>query len=336
MLTNFGSTPLTSASILYKIDGSIPAVFNWTGALNPGDTINVNLPQITAGDGFHQFICYTELPNGAQEGYTFNDTTKSNFIVAALPSVTGDLSESFDGNVFPPAGWALNSSSIYQWGQTSLAHFSGTGSAVRNNYLDSQIGAFYNLDLPMIHIAIGTHPVLDFEYADAMYPGYYGDTLQVLISTDCGTNWQTLFNKGGIALQTTTSTIYPFYPQSSAEWKQESFSLAADTGDVLIRFRNVCGFSNNLYLDDVNVSFPTGIVQNNSSEKFSVYPNPASYDINISGLPINSEIRISDLTGKLLLTQKTLNTLTKIDIQQLQQGIYILSSGLAVKKIVKM
>lgn len=121
----------------------------FVGALNPGDTIDVNLPQITAGVGSHQFICYTELPNGAQEGYTFNDTTKSNFIVTALPSVTGDLSESFDGNVFPPAGWALSSSSIYQWGQTPLAHFSGTGSAVRSNYIDSQIGAFYNLDLPI-------------------------------------------------------------------------------------------------------------------------------------------------------------------------------------------
>jgi D-alanyl-D-alanine carboxypeptidase len=336
MLTNFGSAMLTSASILYKIDGDAPAVFNWNGALNPGNTINVNLPQITAGDGSHQFICYTELPNGAPEGYTFNDTTKSNFIVTALPSVTGDLSESFDGDVFPPAGWALNSSSIYQWGQTSLARFSGTGSAVRNNYIDSQIGAFYNLNLPMIHIASGTHPVLDFEYAYALYPDYYRDSLQVLISTDCGTNWQTLFNKGGTALQTATSTIYSFYPQSSAEWKQESFSLETFPGDVLIRFHERCGYGNNLYLDDVNVSFPTGIVENNSSEKFSVYPNPASYDINISGLPINSEIRISDLTGKLLLTQKTLNTLTKIDIQQLQQGIYILSSGLAVKKIVKM
>ena len=139
-----------------------------------------------------------------------------------------------------------------------------------------------------------------------------------------------------MALQTALSTIYPFYPQSSAEWKQESFSLAADTGDVLIRFRSVCGYGNNLYLDDVNISFPTGNVENNSPGKFSVYPNPASDNITISGVPVNSEIQISDLTGKVLVTQKTLNTLTKIDINQFQQGIYIVRSGLAVKKIVKM
>jgi CubicO group peptidase (beta-lactamase class C family) len=336
VLTNFGSAPLTSANIIYKIDEDVPAVFSWTGTLNPGDTIIVNLPQITAGNGFHQFICYTELPNGAPEGYTFNDRSKSNFNVATLPSMIGVLSESFDGNVFPPAGWALNSSSIYQWGRTPLARFIGTGSAVRCNYMDSQKGAFYNLDLPMIHIAAGTHPVLNFEYAYAAYSSSYCDSLQVLISTDCGTNWQTLFNKGCIALQTAPSTIYAFYPQSGAEWKHESFPLAAYTGDVLIRFRSVCGYGNNLYLDDVNVSFPAGIVENNSSEKFSVYPNPASYDINISGLPINSEIQISDLTGKLLMTQKTMNILTKIDIQQLQQGIYFVRSGLKVKKIVKM
>lgn len=336
LLTNFGNTPLTSVNIFYRIDGGVPSVFNWSGAVNPGDTINVDLPQISVEDGSHQLICYTELPNGAPEGYTYNDTTKSNFIVAALPSLTGDLSESFDGNVFPPSGWALSSSSIFQWGQTSCAHFSGTGSAVRCNYMDSQIGAFYNLDLPMIHITSGTHPVLDFEYAYAIHSSSYCDSLQVLISTDCGTNWQVLFNKGCFALQTVPPTMYPFYPQTSAEWKQESFPLEAYTGDVLIRFRSVCGWGNNLYLDDVNVSFPEDIVLNSPSEKFSVYPNPTSCDINIFGLPVNSEIRISDLTGKLLLTQKTSNTLTKIDIRHLQPGIYILMSSPAVIKIVKL
>jgi D-alanyl-D-alanine carboxypeptidase len=335
MLTNFGSAPLTSASILYKIDGGIPAVFNWAGALNPGDTINVNLPQITAGDGSHQFICYTELPNGAPEGYTFNDTTKSNFIVAALPSMIGDLSESFDSNVFPPAGWGLNSFSVYQWGQTSLAHFSGTGSAVRSNYIDSQTGAFYNLDLPMIHVASGTHPVLNFEYAYAPYSSSYCDSLQVMISTDCGTNWQTLFNKGCIELQTAPPTIYPFYPQSGAEWKQESFSLAADTGDVLIRFRNVCGFGNNLYLDDVNVSFPVGTVVYNSPEPFSIYPNPASSVLHVSGLPLNTEIYLTDIAGRSLISVKTRDVSTVIDLGWLPDGIYILRTPFGSKKIVK-
>jgi len=281
-------------------------------------------------------MCFTELPNGMQEGYTFNDTAKSNFIFATLPSVIGELSENFEGVDFPPAGWALNSSLNYPWGKTTLAHFNGNSSAVRSNYNDSLTGTLHNLDMPMIHVAGGTHPRLNFVYAYAPYPNIFCDSLQILMSTDCGTNWQMLFSKGSYELQTAPPTINAFCPQSSAEWKQESFSLATDTGDVLIRFRNVCGFGNNLYLDEVNISFPADVMKNNPSETFSIYPNPADDDITISGLPANSEIQISDFTGKLLMIKKAQNPLTKIDIQQLQPGVYIFYSALGIKKIVKM
>ena len=339
VLSNFGSAPLTSAQINSRIDNGSPVSVSWTGTLGPGDTINVALPQMTTDEGFHAFTCYTSHPNGSQEGYTFNDTTKSNFIVNSLPSLISELYEGFDSDIFPPAGWAKSSSStsspFLHWGQTQLARYSGSGSAVKANYIDFNTGAFYDLDLPLIHVAAGTHPIIEFKYAYALYPGFFGDSLQVSISTDCGTTWQNVYNKGGIELQTAPSTVYPFYPQSPAEWKQESVSLAADTGDVLIRFRIVCGYSNNLYLDDVNVHFPVGTVAYNSPEPFSIYPNPASYEIKIFGVPVNTEIMISNLTGQLLLTQKTMNTHTKINIEKLSKGVYILRSTIGVKKFVK-
>lgn len=190
-LKNFGSAPLTSARINSRIDNGTPDSFNWSGTVGPGDTINVTLPEMTTGAGFHAFICYTSLPNGSPEGYTFNDTTKSNFIVNSLPSPISELHEGFDSDVFPPAGWAKSPSSnsypFLHWGQTPLARYSGSGSAVKANYLDFNTGAIYDLDLPLIHVAAGTYPVIDFMYAHALYPGYFGDTLQVSISTDCGT-----------------------------------------------------------------------------------------------------------------------------------------------------
>lgn len=335
-LTNFGSSPLTSVTINYKIDSGTPSLFNWSGALGSGDTASVDLPQISVGGGSHVFTCYTTLPEGVPEGYTWNDTTRSNFIINDLPVVLSEIDESFDGTVFPPAGWAMNSSTVFQWGQTSLAHYSGTGSAAKTNYIDNNIGAKYDLDMPLIHIAAGTHPEFQFDYAYALYPGYDGDSLQVFISNNCRNTWQTLFNKGGESLATASPTIDPFYPQTNGDWKHESFSLAADTGDVLIRFRDVCGWGNLVYLDDVKVSFPTGIVDVKSSDNFTVYPNPTVDAININGLPVNSEIQISDLTGKLLMTQKTVNNLTKVDIGMLSKGIYILRSAKGIKKIVKL
>ncbi len=334
-LTNFGSAALTSVQINYMIDGVIPAVYNWAGTLGSGDTVNVILPQVTAGEGYHIFTCYTTLPNGAPEGITYNDTTRSNFIVNISPSVLTELSEGFDGTVFPPACWAVSSSALEQWGQTSLAHFSGTGSVVRANYFGN-IGSRFDLDMPKIHVATGTHPELQFDYSYAIYPGYYSDSLQVFISPDCGTTWLPLFNKGGLQLSTSPATYSSFYPQTDAEWFHESISLASYAGDVLIRFRDVCGWSNNLYLDDVKVSFPTGIADKKPNESFTVYPNPTSDAINISGLPAGSEIQISDLSGKLLVSQRTGNDPATINISRLHQGIYILRSAYGVKKVVKL
>ncbi len=338
MLTNFGSDSLTSANILFRIDGGEPAVYYWSGLLSPGDTMQVDLPQINAEEGSHQFTCFTNLPNGAQEGYTFNDTVKSTFISVSLSSGIVSLSESFDDQFFPPAGWVLNSSSIFQWGHTPLAHFSGTGSAVRSNYMDNHTGASYNIDLPVIHISAGSHRVLDFKYAYAPYSSSYCDSLQVLISNDCGSSWQTLFNKGCMALQTAPPTIYAFYPQSNDDWKQESFSLEAYAGDALIRFRSVCGYGNNLYLDDVNISFPAGAVENNSVGKLAVYPNPAFGKITIlaSG---EGRLFILNASGRLILQMEITGPATTFDISALSGGVYIAKVvgeyGVQVGKFIK-
>jgi len=334
-LTNFGSATLTSSSIHYKIDAGTASVYAWSGSLATGDTVNVVLPQVSTGDGYHVFTCYTTLPNGAPDGNAYNDTTKSNFIVNASGPAISVLSEGFDTTVFPPAGWCTNSSSYLQWGQSSLARFSGSGSAVMNNYLGFT-GAIYDLDLPYLQIGNGTNPSLDFDYAYAMYPGLYGDSLKVLISADRGTTWQTLFNKGGNSLHTTSNSSAPFYPQTSNQWKHESFSLGTFPGDVLIRFRSVCGHSNNLWIDNVSVSFPTGITDTKPSGEFTVYPIPASDIINISGLPLNSEIQLTDLTGKLLMGRRVLNSIFTLDIRGLQPGVYVLRSNCGVKKIIKM
>ena len=335
-LTNFGSATLTSASIQYKIDEGTASVYTWSGSLATGDTVNVVLPQISAGDGYHVFTCYTTLPNGVQDGNAYNDTTKSNFIVNASGPAISVLSEGFDTTVFPPAGWCTNSSSYLQWGHSSLARFSGSGSVVMNNYLGF-IGAIYDLDLPYLQIGNGTNPSLDFDYAYAMYPGgYYGDSLKVLISTDCGITWQIIFNKGGNSLHTTSNSTAPFYPQTSSQWKHESFPLGGFPGNVLIRFRSICGNSNNLWIDNVNVSFPAGITDKKPYGEFSVYPNPASDVINISGLPMNSEIQLTDLTGKLLMEQVATNSILTLEIHGLQPGVYVLRSSYGVRKIIKL
>jgi D-alanyl-D-alanine carboxypeptidase len=271
-LINLGIAPLTSVTINCKIDEGTPLSFNWTGALNPGDSVNVVLPGVPAGDGIHMFSCFTTLPNGMPDGNIYNDTRLSNFVNNASPPVIAELNESFEGLVFPPAGWTLNSSSMFQWGQTQLGRYDGINSLAKTNYNDMAIGSCYDLETPLLNISGEYNTDFSFQYAYAMYPGY-ADSLQVAVSQDCGATWQNLFNEGGDDLATSEDVEGQFYPQTE-DWRLVNFSLSPYEGDLLIRYRIVCGFSNNLYIDDVKVDQLTSTKENAPIAGSNVFPNP--------------------------------------------------------------
>lgn len=333
-LTNFGSDSLTTVNINYNIDAGLPLVFNWSGVLSTGKSVDVTLPAINATNGSHTFISYTSSPNGGIEGYTFNDTSRSQFIVNLSGGLFPPFSESFEGAVFPPTGWVKNSNAFFHWGQTSLASFNSNYSAVKCNYLDYNDGSFYDLDMPLIDISNTSNPTLFFDYAYTHYPGYY-DTLHILISTDCGLSWQTLFYKGGDTLMTAPTTTDVFYPDAN-QWSHETIPLDSYTGDVLIRFRVIAGYGNNLYLDNVIIDQTIGISHVASNESgVSVYPNPATNMVNIEGLPPDSEFQIANVTGKILLTGKTEKAKNSINISHLPKGVYFLMTQKGAKKILK-
>ncbi len=57
----------------------------------------------------------------------------------------------------------------------------------------------------------------------------------------------------------------------------------------------------------------------------SIYPNPVSNTLNIKRLKGNENIRIYDVTGRLLIQQKAENTSPTISLDQLGAGVYFLS-----------
>ena len=335
VLNNSGSDPLTSAGINYFFDQDPAAVFSWTGSLGPDEALELTLPALITVDGAHTFTCYTSSPNGGPDGYNFNDTVTSDFIVNTEPALEAPFLESFDGEDFPPDGWSQGSHIMHDWGETSLASYSGTGSAVRSNYWDGWVGMHYDLDMPLLDISGGTNAELAFRYAYAWYPGNNLDSMQVFISSDCGGSWDTLFNKGGWKLATSPNTYDLFFPKVPGDWKEESFSLTEYTGEVLIRFRSVCGYGNNLYLDDVMVSLAVGDEDIPQAPAFSIFPNPVESELHVTGLQTNTEIYVTDITGKLLMRAKIEDDTSVIDLSWLPEGIYILRTPSGSRKIVK-
>jgi hypothetical protein len=79
-IKNNGSTTLTSASIVYDVDGGSSSTYNWTGSLTTGASSTVNLSAMTiSSSGSHTFNVSISNPNGQTDGNLNNNQGSSGF-----------------------------------------------------------------------------------------------------------------------------------------------------------------------------------------------------------------------------------------------------------------
>ena len=78
-------------------------------------------------------------------------------------------------------------------------------------------------------------------------------------------------------------------------------------------------------------------VEELESSKVNLYPNPTNNIINIEGLNKNENnpIQVFDVQGKLVIT-KTISEKGKIDLSELNKGVYVIKIGEVAQRIVKM
>ncbi|MFM1744957.1 MAG: hypothetical protein RLZZ630_894, partial [Bacteroidota bacterium] len=334
---NAGADTLTSLDINYLIDNNTPAVFNWTGTLPSLSSVQLTLPAQTALPGPHTFTAYTSNPNGVTDLNPANDSASTNFTVLtsgqALP-----YSEGFEG-AFPPNGMQLiNPDGGFTWEQTTAAFKSGSKSAFINNYDYNANGQVDELILPNFDLGTAVSPTMSFWLAYRLYTNpsttpNYSDTLEVQVSTDCGATYTSIYKKFGIPLVTTPTpynTSAAYVPIAS-HWRRDSIDLSTYSAfnNVVLKFKHITDYENNLYLDDINLgsNATTGVGEQSGSTLLRVYPNPAGSQLNIDLSAWNTQdlsLRIVDLTGRLISEQSSLpgSGVFVLDISNLAQGMY--------------
>jgi PKD repeat protein len=78
-LKNRGANVLTSVDIEYYVDAETPQVYNWTGNLLTGTTVEITLPVYTTTSGIHTFFVNSTNPNGTVDDFTSNDSKNVTF-----------------------------------------------------------------------------------------------------------------------------------------------------------------------------------------------------------------------------------------------------------------
>ncbi len=274
---------------------------------NPG----MNMITLTVTDG-----------NGLQD----SDTIFVEVINYAAASV---ISEGFEGN-FIPSGWAtFNEDANGQWSLSTNAGGYGLSqkSAIFDNYNINSLATFDDLRA-FVNTTNSIDPMITFDIAYAPYGGIYSDTLEVLVSADCGITFTSLYKKGGSLLATSPNNQNYFTPLAT-QWRTDSIDISAFTGydKLMVAFRNIGHWGNVIYLDNINIdNFSSSVGEFPVVTEIYVYPNPVNAGNCLQLLlpDEKNEVVLFDLNGK-TLAKYYLSGAAQFDIpSRLNSGSYLL------------
>jgi PKD repeat protein len=308
----------------YSMLNHTNATWSWTFQNANISTSTIRNPQVTFNTlGNHMVTLTVKDANQI--------TSKDTLFVSTVNLNSSSINQNFELQLVPQ-GWFLESNSTDFWKYNDTV--GGFGQSTKcmsfNNYAISQPGSFSDIIAPINLVnAVPMNTKLTFDVAYAFFAANYADTLQVLVSTDCGANYTTVYAKGGTILSTAPPQNQIQFLPLANEWRKDTIDLSSYIGNanVFIKFRNINQYGQALYIDNINM---LGAVLNTNEvvlDKSFVYPNPSSRNgaVVVKGND-NSDIefRLFSIDGKLIDKIFTkFNTSIPLGKYNLSQGTYL-------------
>src|SRR3989338_7782585 len=256
-VADFVGTPLQicAGSTVTFTDQSAFTPTSWSWSF-PGGTPSTSTsqnPTITYSTaGVYDVTLTATNANGSDPEVKTGYITVVGGVGAALP-----LTEGFTAAPFVPAGWSqVNTNASTTWVRDATIGFAPTAgnSMLFDNYTidDSDNDEVH---LSAVTLASLVSAQLAFDVAYAPYDGTNYDGLEVLVSTNCGASFTSLYSKSNTVLATAPATTAVFTP-TVAQWRTETVDLTPYVGqtNVVIAFRNLSGYGNRLFVDNINIT----------------------------------------------------------------------------------
>jgi len=339
-IDNAGNNSITSLTIAPYKDAIALTPVTWTGNLAPGAATILTMSQFTSTGGAHSYSFNITNVSGG-DMYFANNSKKFSFVVepAYLPP---PVIEGFVFGTWPPANWGfLNpDGGAYTWSRVSNAGgYGNSNESTRYDFYNNSVtGDVDDLYLPPTDLSGVSNPVLSFDYAYAPCPtgvgaNVYNDKLEVLVSTDCGVSWTTVFSKSGANLGTVPATTVSFVA-AAANWTTSTIAIPSLSNNptALVIFRATNDYGNMLYIDNVNLNQAGAVAIAKISANpvsFDLYPNPTNGEANIivsSSRSSAAKITVLNTLGQLIYNKTVaLNegiTKLQLDSKDFSSGIY--------------
>jgi serine protease len=245
-----------SAPIVFT-DSSLymPTAWSWTFQAGIPATSTSSAPSVQwAAPGTYSVALQATNANGG------NTKIKLAYITVAGP-IALPLTEGFQGATFLPTNWTeynIGGDGIKWTKSATVGGFSASSaSALFDNYNLDAGGDRDEMRTPKYIFSSVATATLGFDVAYKQYDNQYSDTLEVKLSTNCGTSWTTIYSKGGATLSTSAGTLQAnTFTPSAAAWRTETVNISALTtgqSNVMISFVNHGHYGQALYVDNVNI-----------------------------------------------------------------------------------
>lgn len=331
-LVNTGTVAINACNVNYQIDGGAVVTQAWTGSLPAGGNTQVTLNNISASNGTHSLHIFTSDLDAGVDISPINSNYFKSFsysLNAALPPVT----EGFVSTTFPPTDWIVNdnNSDGIGWSRSATAGgFGNSTNSAKMDFFNSTNGRIDELFIKKIDFTGLTGVAsLDFNVAYKQYSAE-NDRLEILVSTNCGTTWTSVFNKAGSTLSTSPGGQTSAFTPTASQWRAESINLSTYLGqpEVLVKFKATSNYGNNMYIDDINLNVTTSIAESLLDKAVKVYPTLTSGMINVDAnftSEVNLKVAVYNALGQEITSNsygKTLGGQFNIDLTNVANGNY--------------
>jgi len=263
----------------------------------------------------------------------------------------------FDSGNLPGINVINNNAGSVAWALNTGTGANGTSQSIfLNNATQSSSAGFIDIfETPIYNFATSTNISLSYYYAYAKKVTAQADTFKVQYSLDCGGTWTNIlgFANCNTMAANSGSVMAASFSPSASQWKQVNIASALLTSlnnKPSVKFRfwfksdKTAGSSNNIFIDQINLSGVVGINELENLLGLSVYPNPTNASARVDFNAYTYEkikISVSDVVGRVveeanaITVDGTRGSYTVNKNAALAKGIYIINVEVNNQKISK-
>jgi hypothetical protein len=181
------------------------------------------------------------------------------------------------------------------------------------------------------------------------------DTLEVLLTTDCGRTFTSVYKKWGAELQTVNNPNFGqgvtdtvgFIPTTTDQWRTDSINISAaalSAPSFVLYFRNSNANGNNTYIDNINVTSKI-VPEKLKTNGYMIAPNPFNdvFFVRHYQAPVTlRSIQVINSAGQTVVEKRYKgDAITQIPIEMspFPAGIYIVkliyNEGTRTERVIK-